>query len=117
MSRLRPQPEHTTWWWWTGLAGDVGVLAVRQVDALHHTDLGQHVQRSEDGRPADPEASCAGLLDDVRGREVTGLTGDQGRDLAARFRHPVSGAFESGEEGCGVDHPGDRTSDSGRCRY
>jgi hypothetical protein len=36
-------------------AGNVGVLAGRQVDALEHVQLGQQVERPEDRRAADLE--------------------------------------------------------------
>ena len=35
------------------LARDVGVLAVRQIDALHDAEVHEQVQGPEDGRPAD----------------------------------------------------------------
>ncbi len=64
ISRLRPQPEHTTWWWWAGVAVDVRMLAGRQVEPLDGAQTSQHLQRPEDGRPADAEASLPGGLDE-----------------------------------------------------
>ena len=39
-----------------GFTGHVRVLAGRQVDALHEVQVGEDVQRPEDGRPPDAEA-------------------------------------------------------------
>src|SRR5690349_9988355 len=57
------------------LAGDVGVVAVREVDPLDDVELHERVNRPEDGRP--PDAQAAGL----RVREEVG--GGK-RALAAR---------------------------------
>jgi hypothetical protein len=38
----------------SGLADDIGVIAVRQVQALHQTELLEQFERSKDGRPPDP---------------------------------------------------------------
>ena len=42
-----------------GIAADVGVVAVGQVDALDEAEVGEHVEGAEDRRPPDPDAAPA----------------------------------------------------------
>lgn len=88
------------------LAGHVGVLAGRQVDAFDEVEVGQHLQGPEDGRAPDGEATLTGRIDEIRRREVTGAIGDQLRDRAPWLRHPVITAVQGGKEGEGIDHGG-----------
>lgn len=83
---------------------DVGVLPARQVDPLDDPDLGEDVQRAEDGRASDAETTRACLGDEVRGRKVAGLVGDELRDGAARLGQAVTGAVQGGQEWGVVNH-------------
>lgn len=89
-----------------GLAGHVGVLAGRQVDALDEVEVGQHLEGPEDGRAPDGETTFTGRIDEIRRREVTGAIGDELCHGAARLGHAVITAVQGGKEGEGIDHGG-----------
>ena len=72
------------------LAGDVGVLAGWQVQALDEAELEQHVECPEDGRPADAEVRAGARVDQVGRREVAVLVGDERRHRAPRLGHAVA---------------------------
>ena len=69
-----------------GFAGDVGVFAGRQVEALDRPQLGQDVERPEDRRAADPQPAGAGVRDQVGRGEVAIAAGDQVHDGPSRSR-------------------------------
>ena len=99
------------------LAGDVGVLAGGQVEALDEAELEQHVERPEDRRPADAQVAGRGRLDQVGRREVARLVGDERGDRPPRLGHAVLAALEGGEQGDDVDHAADDSRSGGVCRY
>ena len=76
------------------VAGDVGVVAARQVDALHEAQRREQVERPEDRRPADVQPAPPGVLDQLGRGEVPVSCGDQPGDGAARLGQPVAGAVE-----------------------
>ena len=77
-----------------GLAADVGVLAVRQVETFDGADPFEQVEGAEDGGP--PDGGTGGLRggDQLGGREMAVLLGDQRGQRAPRLRHAVAGAVE-----------------------
>jgi hypothetical protein len=70
-----------------GRARDVRVLARRQIDPLERLDLRQQVKRPEDRCATYPEAADARQAEQIRGREVATLLGDQADQRLARARH------------------------------
>ena len=81
---------------WT--AGHVGVLAGGEIDPLEDLELGQQVEDAEDRRTADPEAPHPGVLDEVRGSEMTFARGDEVGDDAPRLRQAVAGRIHRLDE-------------------
>ena len=86
------------------LARDVGVLPGREVDALDDTDVGQDVERPEDGRPADAQVASFRRIHEVGGDEVALAVGDQLREAPTGLRQAVAGALQRGQERGSVDH-------------
>ena len=86
-----------------GLAGYVGMLTGRQVEALDRVEIGQDVERPEDRRATDAEPPLAGVRHEVGRREMPVARGDQVGDRAACLGQPVSGVVERGLDGgrCG----------------
>ena len=76
------------------LAADVGVLAGRQVETFDGADPLEHLQRPEDRRAADTQATDVCLGDQLGGREVTLLVGDEGGKRPARLGQAIAGAVE-----------------------
>ena len=83
----------------TRAAGHVGVLAGGEVDPLEDLELGQQVEDAEDRRPPDAEAPHPGVLDEVRGSEMTFARGDELGDHAPRLRQAVAGRIHRLDEG------------------
>lgn len=79
-------------------ARHIGVLTGRQVEALQDLEVGEEVQRPEDGGTTDTQATVARLIDEVRRREVTVALLDQVGDGATRFGEPITGLIECGHE-------------------
>ena len=92
------------------------MLAGREVDPLHQVELGQDLERPEDGRPAHPEPPRPGGRDEVRRGEVARLVCDQSREASPRFRGPEVAAIKGGEEGVGIDHGPDDSGVALVCR-
>ena len=86
------------------LAGDVGVLARRQVEALHGAEFLEQVERAEDRRPADPEPSAPGVGDEVCRGERPRTRRDEFRDDPPRSGHPVPRVVEGRHERLGGCH-------------
>lgn len=80
------------------LAGDVGMPAGGQLEPLDEAEFGEQVEGPEDRRPSDPEPLRARLGDELGGREMTRLRGDQRRHGAPRLGGSVARAVEGGEE-------------------
>ena len=91
------------------VARDIGVLAGRQVQSFDRLDLDQEVERPEDRRPSEAEAAATRLDDEIRGREVPVLLGDESGDGTPRFRSPVAGLLKRSKDGRGVHHAVDRS--------
>src|SRR5512143_1765405 len=85
-------------------AADVGVLAIRQVEAFDRADLYEHVKGPEDRCPADAQSAPVGAGDEVRGREMAVLVGDESGERPARLGQPVAGAIERGDDRSGRSH-------------
>ena len=60
-----------------GLAADVGVFAVRQVETFDGADPLEELERAEDGGPPDGGTGCLRGGDQLGGREMAVLLGDQ----------------------------------------
>ena len=84
------------------LAGDVRVLAGRQVDALDGMQLGQDVERPEDRRPADAEPVGPGVGDEIGGGEVPVPVGDERRDRPPRAGQAIAGVVERARTASGA---------------
>jgi hypothetical protein len=80
------------------LAGDVGMVAAGQVDALDSTDRLERLERAEHRCPSDAQPPLAGRRHELGGREVAGLVRDERRKCTARLRHPEAGSVECVEE-------------------
>jgi len=87
-----------------GLAGDVGVLAGRQVEAFDGMEVDQDVEGAEDRRSTDAEAPRAHVRDEVGRCEMPLARGDQLGDRAACVGQPVPGVVECGLDGCRSGH-------------
>ena len=85
-------------------AGDVGVIAGRQVDPLEDLELGEELERTEDGRPADTQIPGSGILDEVTGREVACARCDQLGYHATRLGQAVAGATHGVDEWLSSSH-------------
>jgi hypothetical protein len=72
-------------------ARDIGVLAIRQVDALDDTQLSKEVERAKKGRPADAQAPPTRGGFELQGSEVPVVVGDQICYGAPWSGHPVAG--------------------------
>lgn len=77
-----------------GIAADVCVLAGRQVEALDRAETLEDLERPEDRRAADPEASSPCLGDELGSREVACLIGDERGESPAWFGQAVARAVE-----------------------
>ena len=87
-----------------GLAGHVGVISRRKIDALDEVEVGQELEGAKDGRPADDTASRARCGQDVLRGEVAILFGDRLRDRAARGGQALSGPPERRDQGIWLGH-------------
>ena len=67
-----------------GLAGDIGMPTVGEVDALDEPAVGEQFEEAEDGGPPDAELVRLGVGEKICGGEVPAATADQGRQVAAR---------------------------------
>ena len=83
------------------LAAYVGVLTRRQVQPFDGAELRQDIERPEDGRAPDPETPVPRRADQLGGREVAVLIGDERCEGAPRLGQPVAGAVERGVIGVG----------------
>jgi len=79
-------------------AGDVGVLAGRQVEPLDEAEPREQVERSEDRRSPDARAPPAPVGDEVGRREVAVAAVDERRYRAAGLRHAMTGPSERLDE-------------------
>lgn len=93
-----------------GVAGDVRVVAARQVDPLDRSQLGQDVERPEDGGASDAEATVVCVVDEVGRREMAVPARDQVHDRTAGGRRSIAGATEGRvDRGAGHVHGRDDT--------
>jgi len=67
-----------------GLARDVGVSTVREVNSLDEVLVGEKFEETEDGGAPDTEAAPLGVGEEVSGGEVPLPTCDQGGEFTAR---------------------------------
>ena len=86
-----------------GLAGDVGMVATGQVNALDRSQLDEHLKGPEHRRPANAQPPRPRIGEQVRGREVAVPSGDEVRHGAPGPGQPVAGSAE-GEFGWRADH-------------
>ena len=91
------------------LAADVGMLAGRQVEALDDTQLGEHLERPEDGGSADAQAAVVGRRDELGRGEVAFLVGDQRGQRPARLGQPVPSTIKGVDDRPGLT-PADATT-------
>ena len=87
-----------------GLAGHEGMAARRQVHALDEAEVGQDVERAEQGRPGDPEPSPARLHEQVLGGEMRTPARDEPGERTAGTGQPVAGTIQRGDDGPGIKH-------------
>jgi hypothetical protein len=87
-----------------GLARNVGVVAVRQVEPLDGVELGEYVEGAEDRRPTDPLAPPARIGDEIGGREMARTSGDQVGDRSSSVGQSIAGVIEDGADGDGAGH-------------
>ncbi len=87
-----------------GFAADVGMFAGWQIEPLESLQLREQVERAEYRRPADPDAPLPCVLDQVRGREVPFLSGDQIGHAAPGVGESVAGTVERADERVGSCH-------------
>ena len=88
------------------LARNIGVLPGRQVEPLDDPELGEQVERPEDGGPTDAKLAGLGVRDEVGGREVARALGDELGHRPPGRSHPVTGVVERGQELARVGHAG-----------
>ena len=67
-----------------GLARDIGVAAVGEVNSLDEVLFGEEFEETEDGGAPNAEAALLGIGEEVGGREVSLPTCDQGGEFTAR---------------------------------
>ena len=65
-------------------AGDVGMIATRQIEPLDDAELDEQIQGAEQGRPAHPDVPVAGDRGELRCREVPVVGRDQVGERQAR---------------------------------
>ena len=85
-------------------AGDIRMLAGRQVEPFHDPELGQEIQRTEERGPADAKSStsCGGL--ELGRREVAAVLGDQVRHGTARPGQAIAAGVERLDDWIWRDH-------------
>lgn len=71
--------------WFTG---NVGVAAVREIDALDKALLAEEFEQAEDGCASDPEAPTPNILHEVCGGEVAFASCDERGEPPARAGEP-----------------------------
>ena len=77
-----------------GLAGDVGMVATGQVNALDRSQLDEHLKGPEHRRPADSQAPRLSIGEQVSGREVAVSSGDEVRDGSSGPGQAVAGSAQ-----------------------
>ena len=82
-----------------GVAGDIGVVAAGEVDALDRPQLGQDVERPKDRGASDALALARRVVDEVRCREMALPTGDQVDDRTPGGRRAIAGPAEGRIDG------------------
>lgn len=87
-----------------GLAGDIGMLAGWQVEALNGVKVREDIEGPEDRRPSDAEPLRTSIGHQIRGGKGAAPRGDEIGDRAARSRAPVTGIVEGGLGGRLVSH-------------
>ncbi len=93
------------------LAGDVGVIARRQVDPLNGPHGFQDLERSEDRCPPDPEVPGGCIVHQVRSGEVPRAGRDEIGHCATRHRQSVASPIQRGERGIRVGDDGTHGAD------
>ena len=88
-------------------ACDIGVLAVREVDALDGADSLEHLDHAEDGGPPDAKTALLDVGQEVGGREGAVAGGDQVGEGAPRPGQAVAGGIEDIDEITWLLHGGD----------
>ncbi len=89
-----------------GLAGDVGVIARRQVDPFDGPHDLEDLERSEDRRPPDLEVPGGCIVHQVRSGEVPRAGRDEIGHCATRHRQSVASPIQRGERGIRVGDDG-----------
>jgi hypothetical protein len=87
------------------LAGDVGVVARRQIDPLDGAKLDEHLQCPKDRRAADTQPTRMGVGKQVRGREMAISGRDQVRNDPPGPGEPVACCAEGEFGGEAGGHP------------
>ena len=86
-------------------ARDVGMIATREIEPLHHAELDEQIQGAEQGRPTHAEAPVAGDRRQLGRREVPVVGGDQVGERQRRgavSRYPASSS--AANDRVGVEH-------------
>jgi len=86
------------------LAGNERVLAGGQIEPLDEAEVGEDIERSEDGCAAHAEAISMSLKEQLLGREVAIVPADEASKRAAGLGEAIAGGIEGGDDGSGADH-------------
>lgn len=84
---------------------DVGVLPVRQVEALDRTELLENLEGAEDRCPPHTEAAAPSSRDELSGGEVALLIGNQHGQRSSWLGQPVAGTVKRVNDRRRVSHP------------
>lgn len=85
-------------------AGDVGVLARREVKPLDDPELREQFERPEEGRPADTEPAVTDETLEIGRSEVARLLRDEACDGPPRLGETVAGEIQCSHDRIGVRH-------------
>jgi hypothetical protein len=88
----------------SGLADDVGVPAVGQVNPFDESELLEELESPEDGRPSDPESCALRLSDEIIRREMAVALGNHLGHDTPRLGDEISSLVESCRPGFRVRH-------------
>ncbi len=89
------------------LAGHVGVLAGREVEALQDVAVREKIKRAEDHGAPDAQPTITCVIDQVGCREVPFTARDQVRDGASRLSGPIASEVERRHKRLRICHDAD----------
>ena len=87
-----------------GLAGDERVLPGREVEPLDDAQVGEDVERSEDGGPGDAKSTPPRFAEELVGREVAAARRDQAGQRSPRRGQPLARLLERTDDRAALDH-------------